>query len=96
MLIAASDRPNLSSKTIGSGPAKGKQSWRVDVESLSGADAAIHVQFKGPRADETKYYYRPSDGAWVSETGRVLSAKLASLIPESVLLKAFYYLGITP
>ena len=94
-LIAASDRPTIHSKTIDSGPAKGKQEWRVDIEN-QGGNAGIHVQFSGPRADETKYYYRPSDGAWVSVTGQVLSTKLASLIPESALLKAFYYLGITP
>jgi len=70
---------------------------RVDVENpVPGAPGAanVHVQFTGRGADPTKYYFDPNTGTWVSETGAVLSPRVAQQIPPSAIVKAFQYLGI--
>ncbi|RAY13441.1 hypothetical protein DPM19_20485 [Actinomadura craniellae] len=91
-LTSTPTSPAFTSKTVYN---NGK--LRIDVENpVPGKDGAaqIHVQFMGRGADPTKYYYNPSDGTWVSETGTVLSGRIARQIPQSAITKALNLLGL--
>jgi RHS repeat-associated protein len=86
--------PRITSQTVWTDT---NRTMRVDVENPSpgkpGA-AGIHAQFMGRGADPTKYYYKPSDGTWVSEAGLVLSPRIAGQIPQSAINRAYQVLGI--
>ncbi|MFF2328286.1 MULTISPECIES: Hint domain-containing protein [unclassified Streptomyces] len=84
------DAPTINSKTV----FKAKDnSFRVDIENQSPGKpgAGIHLQFMGRGADPTKYYYNPTNGSWVSETGKQLSSKTARQVPRSAITKAYQY-----
>jgi hypothetical protein len=93
-LTSAAESPQIMSRTV-----YNNGTIRVDVENPApGREGAanIHVQFMGRGADPVKYYYNASDGTWVSETGQVLSSRVAGQIPQSAIDKAYQYLGTTP
>ena len=71
-----------------------KNNWRVEVENPNPGvgQAGLHFQMGGQGS--TKYYYNWESGQWIAEHGTVLPARFANYIPNSVVSKALYYLGL--
>ncbi|WP_456095351.1 polymorphic toxin-type HINT domain-containing protein [Parafrankia elaeagni] len=92
-LISAADAPIINSKTIFTAR---ERSFRVDIENQNPGHpgAAIHLQFMGRGSDAKKYYFNPSSRNWMTENSEILSSRIARQVPDSVIRKAFRYLGL--
>ncbi|MFD3519660.1 polymorphic toxin-type HINT domain-containing protein [Streptomyces sp. NPDC058653] len=93
-ITTPADAPVINSKTV----YKSKDgTFRVDIENQNPGKpgAGIHVQFMGRGADPKKYYFDPADGKFRTETGEVLSSKLAKQVPRSAIDKAYQYFGMS-
>lgn len=92
-LTSAPDAPPINSKTLFTNT---NRTMRVDLENQNPGQpgAGIHVQFMGRGADPNKYYYDPTNENWVTESGDQLSPRIARQIPQSVITRAYQYLGL--
>ncbi len=93
-LITSPDAPMLKT-SVNIGPRFSQSpKWRVEIENPNPGSGAANMHFQMEGQGSTKYYYNWETSEWITESGDVLSPRVARQIPDYVVDRALRYFGL--